>query len=159
MWLWLGPLLGMIGLAVGVLTCRRLRVFSREVQLERARELFKLQRERLEAQFLAAAAATGKPRGLRWQDCSWDNAVEFVRERATGHIAALVAVTIQFEAVAGGDLEGLPTVAQPRNGSAVFFFQAGHWLTVGQAIFNMSPHEAVARFGHQYERVRRKDEG
>jgi hypothetical protein len=150
---WLIPLI-VVGLLVLVLVIwRPLRSFGKEVQIERARELFKLQRERLEAQFLKAAAATGKPRGLRWKDCQWDNAVEFVRERKTGQIAALVAVTIQFEAVEGSDMEGLPAVGNLRNASAVFFFQKGHWLTVGKAVFNMNPNEALAHFKNQYERV------
>ena len=150
---WLIPLIVVALLILVMVIWRPLRSFGKEVQIERARELFKLQRERLEAQFLKAAAATGKPRGLRWKDCQWDNAVEFVREFKTGQIAALVAVTIQFEAIEGSDMEGLPAVGNLRNASAVFFFQKGHWLTVGKAVFNMNPDEALAHFKNQYERV------
>jgi hypothetical protein len=154
MWLWwLIPVLVLVGLLVVFLIWRPLGAFGKEVQVERARELFKLQRERLEAQFLRAAAATGKPRGLRWKDCQWGDAVEFVRDRHNGQIAALVAATIQFEAVAGGDMEGLPAVNNLRNASAVFFFQNGNWFTVGKAVFNMNPNEAVDHFSGQYERV------
>jgi len=64
-----------------------------------------------------------------------------------------VAVTIQFEAIEGSDMEGLPAVGNLRNASAVFFFQKGHWLTVGKAVFNMNPDEALAHFKNQYERV------
>jgi hypothetical protein len=148
-----------VGLAVaaGVLLALvgRLRRFGRDVQLERARELFKLQRERLEAHFLKAAAATGKPRGLRWKGVEFDDDVEFARERRTGQLAALVAVTVSFEAVAGSDMEGLPAVGNLRNASAVFFFQRGQWLTVGKAIFNMNPPEAIEHFKVQYERLNR----
>lgn len=150
----------MIGLLVGlglvaalVVAWRPLRAFGREVQLERARELFRLQRERLEMEFMKAAAATGKPRGLRWKDAQWDNGVEFVRERRSGQIAALVGVTIQFEAVEGSDMEGLPAVGNLRNASAVFFYHRGQWHTVGKAVFNMNPDEAVAHFKNQYERA------
>jgi len=80
---WLIPLLVIAILALVIVIWRPLRSFGKEMQIERARELFKLQRERLEAQFLKAAAATGKPRGLRWKDCQWDDAVEFVRERSS----------------------------------------------------------------------------
>src|SRR4051794_14143261 len=86
---------------LGWLGWRRLHRFGSQVAVERARELFKLQRERLEAQFLQAAAATGKPRGLRWKDCQWEDTVEFVRDRQTGQVHALVGVTIAFEAVEG----------------------------------------------------------
>src|SRR5438093_2541478 len=116
MWPWvIGAIAVGIGLTILALLWRPLRAFGREVRVERARELFRLQRERLEAQFHKAAAATGKPRGLRWKDCQWENGVEFVRERKTGQIAALVGVTIQFEAVEGGDMEGLPAVGNLRN--------------------------------------------
>ncbi len=136
-----------------LLLWRPLRAFGRAVRIERARELFHLQRERLEAQFMKAAAASGKPRGLLWKDCQWENGVEFVRDKTTSQIAALVGVTIQFEAVEGGDMEGLAAVGNLRNASAVFFFQAGQWHTVGRAVFNMNPDEAVAHFKNQYERV------
>lgn len=153
MWWWLIPAAIMVALVALLVMWRPLHSFGKAVQVERARELFKLQRERLEAQFLKSAAATGKPRGLRWKDCDWGDAVEFVRERKTGQIAALVAVTIRFEAVPGSDMEGLPAVGNLRNASAVFFFQRGHWMTVGKAVFNMNPNEAVAHFQNQYERV------
>jgi hypothetical protein len=152
MWLWwvvgLAVLLGLF-----LLLRRPVRQFGRLVQSERARELFKLQRERLEARFLAAAAASGKPRGLRWKECQWESGAEFVRERRTGQIAALVGVTIRFEAVEGSDMEGLPAVGNLRNASAVFFFHRGHWDTVGKVVFNMNPDEAVAHFKNQYERI------
>jgi hypothetical protein len=153
MWLWLIPVLVAVGLLAAWLVWRPLRSFGQEVRVERARELFRLQRERLEAQFMKAAAASGKPRGLRWKDCQWENGVELVRDKQSGQIAALVGVTIQFEAVEGSDMEGLPAVGNLRNASAVFFFQAGQWHTVGRAVFNMNPDEALAHFKNQYERV------
>src|SRR3712207_5028061 len=97
-WWWLilvAFLLG--GLALAAMW-RPLRSLGREIQLERARESFNLQRERLELQFLTAAAASGKPRGLVWQGCEWADDVEFAREKRTGQLAALVGVTIRFEA-------------------------------------------------------------
>jgi hypothetical protein len=151
LWLWLIPLILIILL---LLVWRPLHWFGREVQTERARELFSLQRERLEAKFLTAAAATGKPRGLRWKGCDWANSVEFARERRTGQLAALVGVTIQFEAIEGSDMEGLPAVGNLRDASAVFFFHRGQWHTVGKAIFNMGPTEAIRHFQNQYEHVK-----
>jgi hypothetical protein len=152
MWIWW--LLGAaLVLGIVLLLRRPMRSFGKQVQGERALELFKLQRERLEAKFLTAAAATGKPRGLRWKDCQWEREAELVRERRTGQIAALVGVTIQFEAIEGSDMEGLPAVGNLRNASAVFFFHRGHWDTVGKAVFNMNPNEAVEHFKNVYERV------
>lgn len=152
-WLWLVPVVVIVLLAIALIVWRPFRAFSREVQLERARELFLLQRERLEMHFVKAAAASGKPRGLRWKDCEWESEVVFARERQSAQLAALVSITIQFEAVPGGDMEGLPAVGNLRNASAVFFFHRGHWHTVGKAIFNMNPDEAVNHFKNQYERV------
>jgi hypothetical protein len=150
---WLIPVVALALAAALFFSWRRLRVFGGQVRTERIREMFKLQRERLEVQFFKAAAASGKPRGLRWLECQWGQPVEFVRDRQTGLYAALVAVTILFEAIEGSDMEGLPAVSNMRNASGVFFFQAGQWSTVGRAIFNMNPDEAATHFGNQYEKI------
>jgi hypothetical protein len=119
----------------------------------RARELFARQRPQLEQAFFQAAAASGKPRGLRWKACEWEAGAEFARERATGRLAALVGVTIAFEAVEGSDMEGLPAVGNLRNASAVFFLHGGRWHTTGKALFNLNPDEVLDRFTNQYERL------
>ena len=121
--------------------------------VKHARRLFQQQRERLELQFFQAAAASGKPRGLRWKAIDWESGVEFARERASGQFATLVGVTIRFEAVEGSDMEGLPAVGNLRNASAVFFFHRGRWHTTGRTVFNLNPDEALAHFGNQYERL------
>ncbi len=113
---------------------------------------FLQQREHLEAAFFAAAVASGKPRGLRWKNCEWESEVAFARERRTGRLAALVAVTISFEAIEGGDMEGVEAVGNLRSASAVFFFD-GRWRTTGKAIFNLNPAEAIEHFKGQYERL------
>jgi hypothetical protein len=118
-----------------------------------ARQAFHDHRRDLESQFFHAAAASGKPRGLRWKACEWDDRVEFVREKQTGHLAALVGVTIQFEAIEGSGMEGLPAVGNLRNASAVFFYHRGRWHTTGKAVFNLNPGEALAHFATQYERL------
>jgi hypothetical protein len=152
-WLWLIAMVALVGLAAVLLAWRPLRSLGKEIQVERARELFLLQRERLEAKFVTAASATGKPRGLRWKNCAFENEIELARQRKTGQLVALVPVTIQFEAVEGSDMEGLPAVGNLRNASAVFFFQRGQWLTAGKAVFNLNPAEVIQHFRKQYERV------
>ena len=119
----------------------------------RARAQFAGRRAELEAKFFRAAAASGKPRGLRWKALEWEPGVALAREKATGRLAALVGVTIQFEAVEGSDMEGLPAVGNLRNASAVFFYHRGRWHTTGKALFNLNPDEVVARFANQYEPV------
>jgi hypothetical protein len=151
-WLWLLPVALLLAVALFFLW-QPMRSLGKEIQVERARELFQLQRERLEAKFVTAASATGKPRGLRWKDCTFEREVELARERQTGQLVALVPVTIQFEAIEGSDMEGLPAVANLRNASAVFFFQRGQWLTVGKAVFNLNPVEVIQHFKKRYEHV------
>src|SRR5437588_2111414 len=153
MWPWI--LLAGIpaGVAAAFYAWRPLRQLSKGIQVERARELFVLQRERLEAKFVTAAAASGKPRGLRWKDCDFENEIELARERATGQLVALVSVTIQFEAIEGSDMEGLPAVGNLRNASAVFYFERGRWRTAGKVVYNLNPDEALEHFQQQYERI------
>ena len=97
--------------------------------------------------------STGKPRGLRWKQCDFDGTAEYARDKHSSQIIALLPVTIQFEAIEGGDMEGVAAVSNLRNASAVFFFDRGQWQTVGKAVFNMNPAEALAHFHNQYERI------
>jgi hypothetical protein len=121
----------------------------------RARERFRTERERLCADFFTAARSSGKPRGLLWKSLDWtvsEGLPEPVlaRDRASGAIVALLPVTIQFEAVAGGDMEGLAAVGNLRNASAVFYYQRGRWHATGKAVFNLNPDEALVHFKDQY---------
>ena len=116
-----------------------------------ARDDFGRQRQDLQEAFFRAAAASGKPRGLRWKALDWDPGVAFARDRAAGKLVALTGVTIQFEAIEGGDMEGVAAVSNLRNASAVFFFDRGRWRTVGKAVFNLNPSEAINHFRSQYE--------
>jgi hypothetical protein len=147
---------GAIGAAVFVALLVLLVLVLRRggVSLLDAQRAFQARRTELEAAFFAAAAASGKPRGLRWKACDWEPGVEFAREKATGQLAALVGVTIQFEAIEGGDMEGLPAVGNLRNASAVFFFHDGRWQTTGKTVFNLNPDEALTHFRNQYERLK-----
>ncbi|MBL8799950.1 MAG: hypothetical protein JNM56_39070 [Planctomycetia bacterium] len=147
-------LFGLVLLALAIaLFWRPARTFGREVQVGRARELFQLQREKLEHQFQATAAESGKPRGLRWKQCRFEPFLQLARDRNNGQLIGLVAVNIQFEAVEGGDMEGLPAVDNLRYASAVFIFARGQWTTEGKTVFNMNPREALTHFQNQYEPV------
>lgn len=117
----------------------------------RAREQFLARRPELQRRFFDAASASGKPRGLRWKALDWGERVELAREKETGRLAALAEVTISFEAVEGGDMEGVAAVGNLRNASALFFYHKGEWHTTGKALFNLNPDEVIARFGAQYE--------
>jgi hypothetical protein len=151
-WSWLVIALVLVCVLLPALAWRPLQRWAREAQAKVARRLFVQQREHLEAKFLQVVAASGKPRGLRWMSCEWDSAFELAREVPSGRLAALVGVTVKFEAIEGSDMEGWPNVAYPRNATAVFFFDRGAWQTAGKAVFNMNPDEAIKH--HHYEVVK-----
>ncbi len=125
----------------------------RQAEVQHALRLFRLQREMLEAKFFDMACATGKPRGLKWLDCDWQRDVTFARACDTGLLTAFVAVNIRFEAIAGGDMEGVAAVDTIRDAAAVFQFRHDHWSTAGKALFNMNPAEALTRLAGQFEPV------
>lgn len=147
--LWtLGILLGLFLLAAFL--HRPLRRWAYRLEERKAREQFKLQRETLEAKFFDLARRLGKPRDLVWIDCDWQPNVTFARDAETGLLTAFVAVNIRFEAVEGGDMEGVEAVGLIRDAAAVFHFNEGAWGTGGRALFNMNPEDAVTRLKDQY---------
>src|SRR5438128_374522 len=131
-YVWIGAAAILLAIA---LAWRPLRTLTREFAAAHAREAFALERDRLHDQFLEAANATGKPRGLRWTDCEFGDAYELARDRHTGQLLALAPVTISFVAIEGGPMEGVEAVGNLRNATAVFTFERGHWMTVGKAVF------------------------
>lgn len=114
---------------------------------------FRLRREWLEAEFMQIASNSGLPRGLRWKNCDFENEVLFARDKKSGDLTALVAVTIAFEAIEGGPMEDVPAVGNLRLATAVFLFSNQQWRTDGKAVFNLDPLETLARFEKFFERV------
>jgi hypothetical protein len=123
----------------------------------RAVRSFRLQREQLEAQFFRQAASIGKPRGLRWLECDWLDTVTFGRDVRNGMLTAFVGVNIRFEAIEGGDMEGLEAVGMVRDAAALFHYHRGRWGTGGRALFNMNPTDALTRFRGQIEPIEIED--
>jgi hypothetical protein len=152
-WGWILSGIGILLILLIAVGWRPLFAVLREIRTERAREQFRMQRERLEARFLDLAAKSGKPRGLRWVDAEWQDAVSFVRDRHSGQIAALVGITVSFEAIPGGAMEDNPNVSNLRDATALFNYVRGTWITEGRALFNMSPDGAIDRYHDQYEPV------
>jgi len=138
---------------VAVLAFGPIRTRLRQKRFQRAGKDFRMQRERLEAKFFDLAAGSGKPRGLRWLDCDWDDAVTFARDRRGGTLTAFVGVSIRFEAVEGSHMQDVPAVAQDKIASAVFHYKGGLWGTGGRALFNLRPEQALARYADQFEAV------
>jgi hypothetical protein len=154
-WIWIVfAVFVLAGVAIWLFTRRKtVHAWGREVQIARARESFALQRERLHGLFMQAASATGKPRGLRWVQCDFEPELTLARERSTKQLVGLVPVTIRFEAVEGGDMEGIAAVGNLRNATAVFAFSSGQWQTNGKAVFNLNPPEVLHHFQKDYESV------
>jgi len=149
LWPFLVPVAGLV-LFLGAWWLYRL---GREVQAERARESFRLQKERLEELVLNAAAATGKPRGLRWVSCRFIDDFTLVRDKATRRLAALIPVTVQFDPVPGGDMEGVPAAKEPRQATAVLHFRRGEWVSDGQTLFNLTPNDAIRLHARDYDPI------
>lgn len=145
--------LGTLTVMVVCLIARRFRTMQRESRLAAAKREFHVRREWLEAHFLTLASSTGRPRGLAWVDCDFSDDVCFARDRASGGLRALVAVTIQFRAVEGGGMEGVEAAGTRRAATAIFQCEKTRWETHGRAIFNLNPDETIRHFQHELEAV------
>lgn len=137
----------LLGAAILVaLGAARARRVQRELSVrEGAIENFAGRRQELSREFLQAAAATGKPRGLRWVGCELSGPPLFAQEEPSGQLAALVGATVSFEAIPGGGMEEVEAVGNLRSATALFVFRGGAWTTDGRVIFNLEPAEALAR--------------
>lgn len=155
-WQWI--LSGGAGTAmvVAAVLWRPIRKAWREARFAKARQDFHLQRERLEAKFLQLASASGKPRGLRWTNCEFEDAVAYARDRRSGQLSAFVGVTISFEAIPGGPMEDVEAVSNLRAATAVFRLADHRWHTDGRAVFNLNPTEAIAYYRDELEIVGRE---
>lgn len=145
-----------IGVVAGILAFRLwkpLRARWWVNTFEKARKQFHLERERLEARFFEMAGKSGKPRGLVWADCDFEDDVAYARDRRSGELVSLVGVTIRFTAVEGGPMEEVEAVHNLRAATAVFHYQRGKWQTFGRALFNLNPTEAIAHYRQDYEMV------
>lgn len=120
-------------------------------ELRAAQAEFSRGREHLEARFVAAAAATGKPRGLAWADCDFETPVVWARDRASGQLRGLVGMVVRFTAVEGGGMENNPNVGTPRAATAVFRWEGGEWLAEGRTLFNLAPRQALTHFRAELE--------
>jgi hypothetical protein len=143
------------GIVIGAVLARRKSLGGRrQRQLAEAKLQFHRMREQLEAKFLQRAALTGKPRGLRWADCEFENDVTYARDRKTRQLRAFVAVSIKFEAIPGGGMEEVEAVNNAKYATAVFYYDPRQmWTPDPQPIFNLNPTEAVRRFEATLEPV------
>jgi len=143
-------LAGVVAAAAAYAAVRPLIRRRRRARDRRAMQRFGFDREHLEAKFFELAAHSGKPRGLRWLACDWQDAVCFARDVRTGLLTAFVSVEVRFEAEEGGDMEDVAAVGTVRDACALFHWDGRHWGTGGRALFNMDAHSAVTRLEGQY---------
>ena len=127
------------------------RLLQRQTRLAIAE--FRLRREALEARFFDLARRQGKPRGLRWIQCDWQESVTFGRDLQSQLLTAFVSVEVHFEAIEGGDMEDVEAVGTIRDATALFHYSNGKWGTGGKALFNMNPHDALTRLTGQFEPI------
>jgi hypothetical protein len=139
-----------VALCLGWLLSRPARLLRR---IARARAQFEAGRVEYKRQFLAAASATGKPRGLAWKTCELQDGLLLGRDRATGELVGLVGVTISFEAIEGGGMEEVEAVGNLRAATAVFHWNGREWTTRGRAVFNLEPREALERYSESLEPI------
>jgi hypothetical protein len=149
LWPFLVPVAGLV-LFLGAWWLYRL---GREVQAERARESFRLQRERLEDVVLKAAVATGKPRGLRWVSCRFTADFTLVRHRRSRRLAVLIPMTVRFDPEAGGDMEHVEAATEPRQATAILHFRRGEWVSDGRTLFNLTPADALRLHAGEFDPV------
>jgi hypothetical protein len=152
--------LGIVAAVLATLALAALVVWARgipgrrEARRRLAAEQFRANRANLEKSFLAAAAATGKPRGLAWTSCRFAGDPLFAVDRRTHDLVALIGATVTFEAIAGGGMEEVEAVGNVRYVTAVFTHRRDAWETDGRAVFNLEPAEALERFGDALEPAR-----
>lgn len=132
---------------------RPIRVLSKEVQFAKARKFFHTQREWLEAKFVHLASKQAKPESPRCSDCTFADDVSYVRDRATGELSALVAISIAMENPNSTAHNSGEAVGNLQLGTAVFRFDRDHWETEGRAILNLSPAEAIRFYRKDMEMV------
>jgi len=141
------------GIVVARILWQRADVAQRENALLAGRESFPHRRQELQDRFFAVASESGKPRGLSWATCEFQEQAVFARDRESGDLRALVAVEISFAAIEGGGMEDNPNVGNIRAASAVFQFDGEAWSTQGRAIFNLEPLEAIEHFKNELELI------
>lgn len=134
-------------LIAGWLILRRpVRHFAEEMHVDHARDLFRQQREWLEARFLTSLAKVDPLERVRWEDAHWHDEVLWARDRQSRVFLALIGV--HFDATSYDDL-ALPS---PRHATALFEFRKGRWFAEGKRLDEVCPDEAVLRL-HRFEPV------
>jgi hypothetical protein len=124
---------------MALLVRRSFRHLYQSVQVEQARDLFRLRREWLEAHFLDELSKLDPVERLRWEEAHWHDEVVWARDRQNGKLLALIGVHF--------DADLFDTLGEPpqRHATVVFEFHRGHWRSDGRRLDEVRPHEAFLR--------------
>src|SRR3954469_23744674 len=99
--IWVG-ILPVCLIALFLILRRPARQFAEEMHVDHARDLFRQQREWLEAKFLTALGKVDPLERLRWEEAHWHDEVLWARDRQTRRLLALIGV--HFDPTAVEDL-------------------------------------------------------
>ena len=136
--------------AMLLLVRRPVRQFAEELHVDHARELFRRQREWLEARFVSALSAASPTEGMRWDEAHWHDEILWARDRQTRRLLALIA--IHFDSSPFDDDQD----SDPRHATALFEFRKGRWHAEGKWLDAIRPDEAVLR-NQRFEPVETHD--
>ncbi len=105
----------------------------------------------LQQRFFSIVSQSGKPKGLTWKSCTFDEATIWAIEKQSANLHALLATVIHFDAIPGGPMEDVEAVGNARIATAIFFYNGESWDTRGDILFNLEPHEVLTRHCDDYD--------
>ncbi len=105
----------------------------------------------LQQRFLSIVSQSGKPKGLTWKSCKFDETTIWAIEKQSANLHALLSTVIHFDAIPGGPMEDVEAVGNARIATAIFFYDGENWYTRGDILFNLDPHEVLARHCDDYD--------
>jgi hypothetical protein len=105
----------------------------------------------LQQHFFSIVSQSGKPKGLTWKSCKFDETTIWAIEKQSANLHALLATVIHFDAIPGGPMEDVEAVGNARIATAIFFYNGESWDTRGDILFNLDPHEVLTRHGDDYD--------
>ena len=143
--IWVG-LIPACFLALWLILRRPARQFAEDMHVDHARDLFRQQRECLEAKFLAALGKVDPIERLRWEEAHWHDEVLWARDRQTRRLLALIGVHFDSNPFEDTSDSG------SRHSTALFEFRKGRWFAEGKRLDEIRPDEAVRR-NHRFEPV------
>ncbi len=136
MWwiVWGGVLLAAFGLG-WIVVVRPFLELSARARFDRARGMFRVRRERLEARFVTRIGVDTPAERRLWEDATWEDSVVWARNRSSRRLTALIGVRFR----------PLPAEPRSRRATAVFEFRGGSWHADGKRLDAIGPDEVCER--------------